>query len=111
MNVKSETERIHSDKLDSGLQTNRTRTGPGTLVLSETVNFRWTNRERNLEKVYKNEKNVLLPLFTVEFIVVEVEVLEANEQREADTGQQHRPNNPWVAKISVLGKIPAEEIG
>ncbi len=37
-------------------------------------------------------------------------MLETNEQREADTGQQHRPNNPWVAKISVLGH-PAEQIG
>ncbi len=52
----------------------------------------------------------LLPLFAVELIVVEVEVLEANEQGEADTGQQHRPNNPWDQKVFVLGH-PAEEIG
>jgi hypothetical protein len=37
---------------------------------------------------------VSLPLFSVELIVVEVEVLEANEQREADTGKQHRPYDP-----------------
>jgi hypothetical protein len=37
-----------------------------------------------------------LPLFAIELIIVEVEVLEANEQRETDTGQQHRPNNPWM---------------
>ncbi len=54
---------------------------------------------------------VTLPLFSVEFIVIKIEVLEANEQREPDTGQQHRPNNPWVAKISVLGKISAAVIG